>query len=143
MAKTMRRNIVALVALLLIALIAAACGGGGSSSSTSSSTSSSSSSAGSSSDVVEVSLKNFKFNPSEIRVKVGQTVRFKNDDTVRHNVVQTTVDQAHSGNYGFEAPTLMPGDSWTYTFRTAGTYPILCNLDGHELLGMTATVIVE
>lgn len=136
MAKAMRRNIVALAALLAIALVAAACGGGGSTSSTSSSSSSSS-------GVVEVSLKDFKFNPSEIRVKVGQSVRFKNDDTVRHNVVQTTVDQAHSGNYGFQGPTLMPGESWTYTFQTAGTYPILCNLDGHELLGMTATVIVE
>lgn len=135
MSRRMRRNVVALVMLVAFSVLLAACGGGGSS--TSSSTSSSSD------GVVEVSLKDFRFTPSEIRVNVGQTVRFKNDDSVRHNVVQATLDEAHSGNYGFQAPILMAGDSWTYTFNTAGEYPILCNLDGHELLGMTATVIVQ
>lgn len=136
MAKAMRRNIVALAALLSIALIAAACGGGGSSSSSSSSSSDSG-------GAVVVSMKDFRYTPSEIRVKVGQSVTFKNDDTVRHNVTQATVETAHSGNYAFQSPILQAGDSWTYTFNTPGTYPIVCNLDGHELLGMTATVIVE
>lgn len=134
MSRRMRRNAVALVALLAVSVVLAACGGGGSAPSSSSS---------GSDGVIEVSLKDFRFTPSEIRVKVGQTVRFKNDDSVRHNVVQATLDQAHSGNYGFAAPTLMAGDSWTYTFNTPGEYPILCNLDGHELLGMTAKVIVQ
>lgn len=140
MSRTLRRRTLFLAGLLVLAMLVAACGGGGGSGSSSSSSSSSSSG---SSDVVQVNLKDFKFTPSEIRIKVGQKVRFSNTDSVRHNVVQAPVEQATSGPFGFEGPVLMPGDSWEYTFNTAGTYPIVCNLDGHNLLGMTGTVIVE
>lgn len=139
MSHSLRRRSLFLASLLALALLVAACGGGGNSSSSSTSGTSS----GGSSDVVQVNLKDFKFTPSEIRIKVGQKVRFSNTDSVRHNVVQATVDNATTGPFGFEAPVLMPGDSWEYTFNTAGTYPIVCNLDGHHLLGMTGTVIVE
>lgn len=140
MTHALRRRSLFLAGLLALALLVAACGGGGGNSS---STASSGSSSGGSSDVVQVNLKDFKFTPSEIRVKVGQKVRFSNTDSVRHNVVQATVENATTGPFGFEAPVLMPGDSWEYTFNTKGTYPIVCNLDGHNLLGMTGTVIVE
>lgn len=138
MSHTLRRRTLVLAGLLVLAMLVAACGGGGGSS-----TSTSSSSGGGSSDVVQVSLKDFKFTPSDIRVKVGQKVRFSNTDSVRHNVVQAPVEQATTGPFGFEGPVLMPGDSWEYTFNTPGTYPIVCNLDGHNLLGMAATVTVE
>lgn len=145
MSRMLGRRALFATGLLILALLVAACGGGGGSSSTSSSSSSSSSSSASSSGsgVVEVSLKDFKFTPSDIKVKVGQKVRFVNTDSVRHNVVQATVEQATTGPFGFEGPVLMPGDSWEYTFNTPGNYPIVCNLDGHNLLGMAATVTVE
>lgn len=140
--RTRRRTLYA-VGLVILAMLLAACGGGGSSSSTSSTSSTSSSSSTASAATVEVSLKDFKFTPSEIRVKVGQKVRFVNNDSVRHNVVQATAENATTGPFGFQGPVQMPGDAWEYTFNTPGTYPIVCNLDGHNLLGMTATVIVE
>ena len=143
MSRLLGRRALLAAGLLILALLVAACGGGGGSSGSSSSSSAGSGSSSSSSGVVEVSLKDFKFTPSDIKVKVGQKVRFVNTDSVRHNVVQATVEQATSGPYGFESPVLMPSDSWEYTFNTPGTYPILCSLDGHYLLGMTATVTVE
>jgi len=138
---TRRRTLFA-VGLVVLAMLLAACGGGGGSS-TSSSSSSTSTASSTSAGVVEVSMKDFKFTPSDIRVKVGQKVRFVNNDSVRHNVVQATVDTALTGPYGFEGPVQMPGDTWEYTFNTPGTYPIVCNLDGHYLLGMTGTITVE
>lgn len=134
-----------LAGLLALALLVTACGGGGSSSgSTSGSGSASRSSSGSSSaPAVTVSMKNFRFNPAEIRVKAGQKVVFKNDDVIQHNVIQATPDKGLTGPFGFESPRLAAGETWEYVFAKPGEYPILCNVDGHHLAGMTAKVIVE
>jgi len=130
-----------LAGLLVLALLVTACGGGGSSGSAARSGASSGSS--SQAAAVTVSMKNFRFDPAEIRVKAGQKVIFKNDDVIQHNVVQATVDKGLTGPFGFESPRLAAGESWEFTFSQPGEYPILCNVDGHHLAGMTAKVIVE
>ena len=130
-----------LAGLLVLALLVTACGGGGSSGSAARSGASSGSS--SQAAAVTVSMKNFRFDPAEIRVKAGQKVIFKNDDVIQHNVVQATVDKGLTGPFGFESPRLAAGESWEFTFNERGEYPILCNVDGHHLAGMTAKVIVE
>src|SRR5690606_41023241 len=78
MSRLLGRRALFAAGLLILALLVAACGGGGGSSSSSTSSISGSGSSSSSSGVVEVSLKDFKFTPSDIKVKVGQKVRFVN-----------------------------------------------------------------
>lgn len=65
----------------------------------------------------EVTISNFSFTPAELRIVRGTTVTWTNEDTVRHNAVS-------EGN--FLSPLLAKGESWSYTFTTAGTYDYRC-----------------
>ena len=55
------------------------------------------------------------FAPANLTIATGDTVRWRNADTVRHQVVAT--------NGAFASPVLLPGRSYAFTFRTAGRYP--------------------
>src|SRR5690625_3608634 len=147
-----KRSVGLLVGIVAVALLVAACGGGGQPSASSGSSAASggsqraaTSATASASEAapITVSMKNFRFDPAEIRVQTGQKIIFQNDDMIQHNVVQATVEQGLTGPYGFESPRINAGESWEYTFNEAGEYPIICNVDAHHLAGMTATVIVE
>lgn len=91
-------------------------------------------------DVV-VRLTNMRFEPQVVRVKSGQRVVFRNDDTTEHDIVQG--DIASNAQGLFASPKLAPGRSWGYTAVQKGTYPIKCVVAGHYALGMTGTLIVE
>lgn len=66
-----------------------------------------------------VVIKDFKFNPAVLHVKPGTTVTFTNTDEQPHTVVGSPF---HSG-------VLAGGQaSYTFTFRTAGTFPYLCSI---------------
>ena len=60
--------------------------------------------------------KEISFNPWSPTVVIGQnnTVIWKNLDIVNQSVVAT--------NGGFSSPTIVPTQSWSYTFTTPGTY---------------------
>lgn len=157
-----RRTIGTLVLLLLLAVTLAACGGGGRRSSepagtptassaptTPSSTPATSSIPGSSGTggtddgSVVVKLANFAFGPKELRIKAGTTVTFVNEDQIAHDVVQATPATLNSETPAFQSPQIMPGSTWSHTFTTPGTYPILCTVGAHYIVGMTAEIIVE
>jgi plastocyanin len=61
------------------------------------------------------------FSPDNITVIIGQnnTVTFINKDQAPHTV---TADDG-----SFNSGNLNPGDSWTYTFTTPGTFAYHCN----------------
>jgi hypothetical protein len=63
---------------------------------------------------------------------VGTKVTWTNEDTAPHTVT------IQSGPVTFGSPTLQKGDSFTYTFTTAGTYTYYCAV--HPT--MTASVVV-
>lgn len=84
-----------------------------------------------SSNIVEVSLKGFAFNPKEITVKVGTTITWTNNDGVNHNVISDTGV--------FSSDTLASGDTFQYTFDKAGTYQYSCSFHVPNMVG---TVIV-
>lgn len=75
-------------------------------------------SAGSSSQVVEVSMKNFTFNPDPLNIKVGTTVKWTNEDSAVHNVVSDT--------QVFASGEMSQGDTFSFTFTTAGTFTYSC-----------------
>jgi len=78
-----------------------------------------------------VSVKGFAFAPNTLTVKVGDTVTWKNDDTVSHDVV--------SSDEMFDTKMLKPGEKGSYTFTKVGTYLYNCGI--HP--SMNGTVVVE
>jgi plastocyanin len=63
---------------------------------------------------------NFGFQPQSLSVPVGTVVTFRNDDGEAHTFT------ADSG--GFDSGVLSGGQSFTFTFGTAGTFTYHCNL---------------
>ena len=81
--------------------------------------------------VVRVAIRAVAFTPREIRIRVGQTVEWTNEDPVVHTV---TGDDESWGS-GF----LAEGATYRYTFTAAGRFPYHCQPHPQ----MKAVVIVE
>lgn len=68
-----------------------------------------------------VDIKDYKFAPPKIQVKKGTAVTWVNQDGVRHDI---TPDQESED---FKSSELLgKGESYTFTFNTAGTYTYHC-----------------
>ena len=80
---------------------------------------------------VAVSIDGFKFIPQEVTIAAGGTVTWTNMETVGHTA--TAEDET------FDSGTLTDGDSFSFTFDTAGSYNYVCVF--HD--NMTGTVIVN
>lgn len=76
-----------------------------------------------------VTVRNFAFNPAMVTIRHGTAVRWTNRDTTTHTTTSNT---------GLWNHTLRPGQSFTFTFRKAGTFRYHCNI--HPT--MTGTVRV-
>jgi plastocyanin len=61
-----------------------------------------------------VSIKPAGFDPATRTINTGDSIRWRNDDTVNHQVV---ADNGH-----FASPVLRPGQSYIRAFNIAGTY---------------------
>jgi plastocyanin len=86
-------------------------------------------------DVVEVGLRNLAFNPSTVRIKAGQTVRWVNKESMLHTVTP-------DGHTEWSAATLSTAEAtFAHAFDKAGTYTYYCQ--PHRSGGMTGTVVVE
>lgn len=80
---------------------------------------------------VEVTIKNFGFTPDTLTVKVGTTITWTNQDSVTHTVTSDT-DVFDSGGLG-------KGESFSFTFTAAGSYPYHCTPHHAQMSG---TIIV-
>lgn len=76
-----------------------------------------------------VAIQNFAFSPAEMKIKKGDTIVWTNNDTAPHSVVADS----------FHSETLQKGQSFRFTFATAGTHDYICGIHPR----MTGTVIVE
>ncbi len=76
------------------------------------------------------------FSPAHIQVVLGTTVTWTNQDTVPHNVTFSPVVISSSDNW--ESGLLYPGQSFSYTFTSRGTFQYHCQ----EHPNMIGTVIV-
>jgi plastocyanin len=130
-----------LLTLLLActALVAAGCGGddeessapaGGGNASTQED-SGSGSGASSSSGEVAIAMKNFQFVPKAATVKVGQTVKWTNEDSAPHDVV----DEKTSA---FKSKLFNNGETYEFTAKKAGKIEYVCTI--HP--GMVGTLTV-
>jgi plastocyanin len=125
--------------LPLLAVLALAAAGCGSSNNNSSSTPSSSqaapatstannTSSGGSGGTVTIDMKNIAFNPTSETVKVGQTVKWVNQDDVPHNVEGGPL---HSKTFN-------KGGTYTFTPKKAETISYVCTI--HPNMKATLTV---
>src|SRR5690606_23835330 len=89
---------------------------------------------------IEVSMQDNFFEPTEIRIKAGETVKIeaKNDGTAIHNMIVSDVE-----GQTFQSDALVnPADSSEFevTVQTPGSYEFFC---AFHLPGMVGTLIVE
>ncbi len=81
-------------------------------------------------DGAVVAISNFTFNPPEIKIHLGDSLTFRNDDDIPHQVI------ASDGS--FKSKALDTGDTSVFTFKTAGEFGYFCGLHPH----MVGKVIV-
>jgi plastocyanin len=67
-----------------------------------------------------VTIGNFAFAPQELKVPVGTTITFRNDDDMIHSIV------AEDGS--FRSKGLDTGDTFSFTFSKPGDYAYVCGL---------------
>jgi plastocyanin len=82
-------------------------------------------------ETARVEIRNFAFQPATIRVKVGTTVTWTQQDSIPHTVTSRTGL--------FDSGSLSLGETFEYTFDELGTYEYYCTI--HP--SMTGRVIVE
>ena len=89
-------------------------------------------------ETVNISIRDFAFDPSEIRAKAGQkvTLRITNNGSLSHNYTITELDE--KANVGSGST-----EDLEITFPEPGRYQFLCTLPGHADKGMTGQIIVE
>ena len=71
-------------------------------------------------DVVAVGIADYKFSPSELRIRAGTTVTWTNNEKRTSHSVWFT------GPGGYESDRLFPGDSFSRAFERPGSYPYRC-----------------
>jgi len=76
-----------------------------------------------------VNIQNFAFDPASLTVKKGATVTWTNNDSAPHRIKSDT----------FNSPQLNSGQSFSFTFTTAGSFDYSCSI--HP--SMTGKIIVE
>jgi plastocyanin len=78
-----------------------------------------------------VTIDNFTFAPAQVTVKAGTTVVWRNEDDIPHTIA--------SSARLFKSKALDTDDSFSFTFKDAGTYEYFCSLHPH----MKGTIVVE
>jgi plastocyanin len=78
-----------------------------------------------------ITIQNNIFNPNSITIPQGTTITWINKDSNTHKIVSDTGL--------FTSPDLSNGQSYSYTFTQAGTYPYHCSLHPN----MVGTIIVQ
>src|SRR3990172_2509863 len=105
-------------------------------------------------ETIEIELSEFAFSPNEIHLTVGTPYRlvFNNVGDVKHEATAAEFFQtialrkAEDASGEFKAPTLLEVETFagavTEVFlipQTAGTYDLLCEIEGHFEAGMFGT----
>lgn len=117
--------------LVCLALVAAGCGGDDEDATTLETTTTAEAT-GRGGPGVTVGIRDFAFEPQEIRVTVGEEVTWRNDGAAEHTVVA-------DGAAGPRSPTLGTGDTFTWRAGQAGAVAYLCSIHPN----MTGRVVVE
>ena len=80
-----------------------------------------------------VSMKDIKFNPSELTVNAGDTIMFTNDESIPHDVHKTSgpgEDFASGPSGGMQE-----GDTFELTLDRPGNYEYVCDVHAPGMAG--------
>jgi len=94
-------------------------------------------------NVVDVTMGEYNFSPSDLTISVGTTVRWTNGGTIAHS---TTGDGSAWDSGALVAPGTdqygyaTPGGTYEHTFSTTGTFQYHCTY--HTLQNMRGTITV-
>lgn len=86
---------------------------------------------------VAITIQNYAFSPPSVTIPVGTTVTWTNLDRVSHTIVNSGTSQFGIGQV-FKSNPLGPGETFSFTFDKAGTYPYHCSI--HTQMKGTITV---
>jgi plastocyanin len=78
-----------------------------------------------------VSMQDFFFLPEEVTIPVGTTITWTNRGGTAHTATSTGI---------WDSGTVRPGQSWSATFATTGTFNYLCTIHPDR---MTGRIVVE
>ncbi len=71
-------------------------------------------------EVVEIGIREYRYDPPVLKVQVGTTVRWMNNEKrVSHSIL-------FLGSGGYESDRIFPGETFQRTFDRAGKYPYPC-----------------
>jgi plastocyanin len=87
---------------------------------------------------IDVAITGSGFSPASVTIKAGDTVVWKNNDSVAH-VVASNPHPVHTDLPGLYSGTLSPGLSYSFVFQKKGAWGYHC----HVFPAMTGTIIVE
>ena len=67
---------------------------------------------------VNITIQNFAFSPSDLSIKVGDTVTWTNQDSTQHTITGGDI----------QSDPLNKGQTYSFTFNTAGTFNYHCSI---------------
>jgi plastocyanin len=76
-----------------------------------------------------VEIQGFTFSPDPVPIREGESVRWKNLDDTSHRVIADNTSNGGgdpSANEAFDSGVLERDDTYTYTFKKAGTFHYRC-----------------
>lgn len=82
-------------------------------------------------EAVEIEIKDFAYSPATATVKVGQTVKWKQEDTAAHDV------DSQSGPE-IKSPLMEKGQEFEFTAEEAGKVEYICSI--HPQMKATLTI---
>ena len=94
---------------------------------------------GTSTGVTEIEIQDLKFNPSEVTIKKGDTVRWVNKDQTAHTSTAKGWKSHPDDPLIWNSEPENPGETYEWTFDAAGEFEYSCLIHPY----MNAKVIVE
>ncbi len=86
-----------------------------------------------------MAMKNLAFSPSQVTIKVGESVRWTNDDSVLHTATSGNPGDADAGSV-FDTGVIAHGQSVKIQFNNAGDFVYFCRHHPTIMFGATVTV---
>jgi amicyanin len=87
-------------------------------------------------DTAEVGMKGIAFDPEEVSVKTGGTVKWTNNESIPHDV---TKEDGPGADFSSGNGNMKQGDTYEQTFKEAGKVNYVCTVHPN----MKGTVTVE
>jgi plastocyanin len=134
MALRRHRLLLALAAFVLVAAVAAGCSSSKKSAATTTTAKATTTTAASVNTGATIEISEYQFSPETVTVKAGQAVVWKNMGNVAHTVTETSTPRT------FGSADINPGQTFTQTFGTPGTYAYVCSIHPDRMHG---TIVVQ